>query len=154
MLSRIKRFFEDRIGAPAAVPDPAEHEHALRLATAALLIEISRADTDISQDERTTIARSVQRVFQLDEHETHELVKLAELEVEEAVSLYQFTRLVDTEFGAQDKKEIVRLLWAVSFADGALDKYEEHLVRKIADLLHVSHADFMHAKHEAMGSAT
>lgn len=152
MLSHIKRFFEDQIGNPARASDPQEHEHALRLATAALLIEISRADTKITEHERSAIVSAVRRVFDLNENETRELIRLAEMEVEEAVSLYQFTQLVDTQFGAADKKHVVELLWQISLADGEVDKYEEHLIRRIADLLHVSHGDFIHAKHTAQQS--
>jgi uncharacterized tellurite resistance protein B-like protein len=150
MIDRVRKFFETRVHAAISGGKPADAQHSRRLATAALLVEISRADDEITEVERAAILRSVQRAFNLNSHDTQELVKLAEREVEESVSLYQFTKLVDNGFNRQQKKEIVELMWKVSFADGELDKYEEHLVRKIADLLHVSHGDYIHAKHKAM----
>lgn len=149
MLSRIKQFFETTIRPESQSEDSRTHEHGLRLATAALLLEIGRADTEVRDEERAATESAIQRVFDLGEKETRELVALAQEEVEQSTDLYQFTRLVDAEFSAADKKHIVELMWRVSMADGHIDKYEEHLVRRIADLLHVSHADFMHAKHLA-----
>jgi uncharacterized tellurite resistance protein B-like protein len=151
MLQKIRRFFEDRIDVDRNRQMPQDEEHRLRLATAALLFEISRADTDVSDSERQTIVTSVQKVFNLDDDETRELVALAEEKVETSVSLYQFTSLVNDRFSAQEKNHVVELLWRVSFADGELDKYEEHLIRKIADLLHVSHADYIQARHRVTG---
>ena len=149
MLSKIRQFFDTTIRPESASSDSATHEHGVRLATAALLMEIGRADTHFASAERDAIEAAMQRVFELSPAETRELVELAQQEVEQATDLYQFTRLVDTEFSAPDKKHVVELMWRVSMADGHVDKYEEHLVRRIADLLHVSHSDFMHAKHLA-----
>lgn len=152
MLSRIREFFDAAIDKQSASPDPAQSEQALRLATAALLMEISRADTEVTADEREEIAAAMRQVFELDEQQTAELVRLAEAEVEHSTSLYQFTRLVDERFTPAQKKHIVELMWRVGAADGHLDKYEKHLVWRISDLLHVPHADFTHAKHKALTS--
>lgn len=152
MLSRIREFFDAAIDKQSASPDPAESEHALRLATAALLMEISRADTEVTAGEREEIAAAVQQVFELDAQETEQLVQLAEEEVEHSTSLYQFTRLVDERFSPAQKKQIVELMWRVGNADGRLDKHEEHLVWRISDLLHVPHAHYTHAKHKALDS--
>lgn len=151
MLHRIRKFFDSQIEPNHSSHQPEQEAHSLRLATAALLIEISRADTDIATEEREAIVGAVQRVFDLDDNQTHELVEMAQEEVEGSVSLYQFTNLVDTRFTPEEKVQIVELLWRVSFADGELDKYEEHLIRKIAELLHVSHADYIQARHRVTG---
>lgn len=152
MLSRIREFFEAAIDKPSASGDPQQSERALRLATAALLMEISRADTEVTQDERDQIARAMREVFELSADETEELVQLAESQVEHSTDLYQFTSLVDEHFSAEQKKHIVELMWRVGAADGHLDKYEKHLVWRISDLLHVPHAQFTHAKHKALSS--
>ena len=87
------------------------------------------------------------RFFSLTEAETRELADLAEREVEEAVSLYQFTGLINQHFLPKEKVRIVEMLWQVVFADGIIACYEEAMVRKIADLIHVPHRDFIQAKH-------
>ena len=89
--------------------------------------------------------------FGLDADSAAALVENAERTVEESVSLYEFTRRLNDEATPAEKVEIIEMLWRVAFADGRLDKYEEHLVRKAADLLHVPHRRFIRAKLRAGG---
>jgi uncharacterized tellurite resistance protein B-like protein len=100
----------------------------------------------VKPEERTVMEAAVQSTFDLDAAETQELVELAEAESRAAASLYEFTRLLDEAFPAEDKKRVVELLWLVAFADREKDAHEEHLVRRIAGLLHVPHPDFIDAK--------
>ena len=99
----------------------------------------------------TEMARAVELAlreqFGLSERETRELADLAAQEAEEAVSLYQFTGLINRHFSPGEKLQVVENLWRVALADGVLDKYEEALVRKISELIYVPHRDFMQAKH-------
>ncbi|GMR07848.1 MAG: hypothetical protein BMS9Abin26_0852 [Gammaproteobacteria bacterium] len=154
MLDHIKRFFDTRIMAPSSadtagasvrVGEVAEHE--IRLATAALLIEMARADDQLVEGEMQAVTDSVQMTFELSDDECQALLELAEEEVRQSASLFDFTRLVDRGFTNQQKIHVVELLWRVAYSDNHLDKYEEHLLRKLADLLHVSHQDFLKAKH-------
>ena len=96
---------------------------------------------------------AIQSAFSLTEAEAQELMALAEEESREAASLYEFTRLIDQGFSAAEKKRLVELLWMVSFADTVKHADEEHLVRKIAGLLHVPHPDFIDAKIRARSRA-
>jgi len=146
VLRAIQRFFDTRIRADSASASPEVSRHALQLATAALLIEMTRADFRVKEKERRTVMEAIQRTFDLTPDETQELIRLAEQEAAESVSLYQFTRLVDKGFSLEQKKHVVELLWRVAFADEEMEKHEEYLVRKIADLLHVPHRDFIQAK--------
>ncbi len=146
MLDSIKRFFEERVAAEAAQPSPEAREHGLRLAAAALLFEIVRADDEIREEERTVVGASIQGTFGLAQEEAEELMRLAEEEARDATSLYEFTHLIDKAFSPEQKKRVVELLWLVAFADGEKHAHEEHLVRKIAGLLHVPHPDFINAK--------
>lgn len=119
---------------------------ALELATAALLIEVSRADFEVREEERDVIVQAVEKSFGLSRRETEEIVELAEAEVARSVSLYEFTRLVDQSFDPAQKNHIVGLLWDVAFSDDRLEGREEYLIRKIAHLLHVTHEDFIAEK--------
>lgn len=151
MLDRIKRFFDTRIMPSSSAQsagkasDVAEHE--IRLATAALLIEMTRTDGQLAEGEMQAVADSVQITFELSDDECQLLLELAEEEVKQSVSLFDFTHLVDKGFTNQQKTHVIELLWRVAYSDNHLDKYEEHLLRKLADLLHVSHQDFLKAKH-------
>ena len=147
MIRRIQQYFTDRIQSRVH-GEQQGNEQALRLATAALLIEVTRADFHVEQSERRAVVSAVQELFELSRQETDELVALAEEEVDGSVSLFQFTQLVDKEFSQQQKAEIIEMMWRVAFADLNKDHHEEYLVRKVADLLHVPHSTFIRTRHK------
>ncbi len=151
MLRAIRDFFETQMLGPTA--ENAEPEHALQLTTTALLVEMTRADHDVKPVERDAVLAAVRRVFTLTDEETKRLLDLAEQEADNATSLYQFTRLINDHFDAARKAHIIELLWEVACADGHIDKYEEHLIRRIADLIHVPHQTFIRAKHKILERA-
>lgn len=142
MLEAVTQFFEKRLC--AATP-----ERQLQLATAALFIEMARADFEIKPDEQKAVSRAVERALDLSPEETTEIVRLAAEEVEASTSLHEFTRLIDENFSKEQKKRVVKLLWQVAFSDAELQGHEEYLVRKIADRLHLEKADFLVAKIQA-----
>lgn len=127
-------------------------DQALQLATATLLMEVARADMHISDVERQEIHRAIEARFGLSAETTRQITRAAEHEAEHSTSLYPFTRLINRECDHQDKLEIIRMLWQVVRADSDTDKHEEHLVRRIAELLHVPHREFIRAKLLAMGT--
>ncbi len=146
MLQSIRRFFEERVAPQAAESSPGDRERGLRLAAAALLFEVVRADLEIKDEERTVARAAIQGTFGLSREETDELMRLAEEQSREATSLYEFTHLIDEAFTPEQKKRVVELLWLVAFADAEKHAHEEQLVRRIAGLLHVPHPDFIDAK--------
>ena len=130
---------------------PRDPAPARRLAVATLLVEIARADFEVDSSERTAIRRMLASAYGLGPDSAEDLVAQAERAVEDAVSLYEFTRRLNDELSPPEKVEIIEMLWRVAFADGRLDKYEEHLVRKAADLLYVPHRRFIRAKLKVEG---
>jgi uncharacterized tellurite resistance protein B-like protein len=154
MIDALKRLFASRIEGPAATESPASREQALRLAAAVLLFEIVRADAVVKDAELAVMRASLQSAFDLSPEQADEMMRLAEEESRSASSLYEFTSRVDAELAPEQKKRIVELLWLVAFADGAKDAHEEHLVRRIAGLLHVPHPDFIDAKLRAREGST
>ncbi|MGD2075754.1 MAG: TerB family tellurite resistance protein [Gammaproteobacteria bacterium] len=150
MLRTIQDFFRDRIG-----PDEGQghDQHRLQLATAALLFEMLRADYAEHPGEHDALKRALQQSFSLSASETRELARLAEREASEAVSLYQFTALINQHFSPEEKVRVIEMLWQVAYADGRLDRYEEALVRKIAELIHVPHREFIQAKLRIKGAS-
>ncbi len=152
MIERLRRFFDRNVRHPAEAGGD-EAEHALRLATAALLVEMSRMDDRVTDAERAAIERALRGKFHLSPEEAADLVELAEAEAREATSYFGFTSLINKYFSPWQKAQVIELLWQVAYADGHLEKYEEHLVRRIADLLHVPHREFIGAKLRARGEA-
>jgi len=151
MIGSIKQFFDRHIK-PSATAG-ADPEHALRLATAALMIEMMRMDRDEHDSERQTIDRLVRYRFDLGAEETAELIRLAEQEAKDPSDYYQFTSLINKGCSVQEKTMIIEHLWQVAYADGQLDMHEEYLVRRIAGLLGIDSKEFIAAKHRARDSA-
>ena len=143
VLATVKQFFERRMVVEAA-PD---QEHRLRLATAALLVEMMSQDQHVTDDEIASVKTALMEIFSLTDEECRTLFVLAEEEIQESVDYHQFTHLIAREFNVEQKIKVIELLWSVAYADLKLTALEEHMVRKIADLICVSHKDFMKAKH-------
>lgn len=153
MLQALKKLFAEQVRPASADAQPEVRERALRVAAAVLLFEVSRSDGDVSDEERTVMRAAIQGTLGLTPAETQQLLTAAEAESRSAVSLYEFTHLLDEELSPEHKKRIVELLWLVAFADGRKDPHEEQLVRRIAGLLHVPHPDFIEAKIKARDRA-
>ena len=149
MLDAIRRFFDEHI---ATAGGDAPDEHRLQVATAALIAEVMRLDGQEAA-ERATFLAAVKRKFSLSDDEASTLVALAEAEAREAVDYYQFTSLINRAFSAEQKVHVVELMWQVAYADGTLSAHEQHVMRKIAELLYVSHGDYITAKLRAGAAA-
>jgi len=132
-----------RLSQPAAEPDP---ERLTALAAAALLLEVSWADHEITATELGVIETALRTQFRLEDHEVRELVEQARLDHEASVGLYGYTRMINDNWDEPRKFELVLALWRLALADDELDRYEEHTIRKIAELLYLSHARFIEAK--------
>lgn len=147
MLATLRKFFEQQLE-----PHDGHSEQQLQLATAALLLEMARTDNSVDQSELDTIQREIKHTFRLDDEQVHALLELAETEVAQLTSYHPITNLIKNEFNDQEKTRVIELLWMVALSDGYLDKHEEHLVRKIANLIYVSRADIVAAKHRAQAA--
>lgn len=150
MLNSFRRFFDEFLAPGNALSPPRAHEHQLQLATAALLMEMVRADFADDPAERDHVLALLQKEFSLSAHEAERVAGLGADAAQTAVSLYDFTRSLDRSLSMEDKVRVIEMLWQVAYADGALDKYEEHLMRKLADLLHLTHRQLIQAKHRVL----
>jgi uncharacterized tellurite resistance protein B-like protein len=149
MLNAIREFFDLHVPASAGDDD----RHAIQLATAALLVETVRLDGEIDAAERAAAHRALRTKFGLTEADAATLIRLAEEEAGEATDYYQFTSLINKRFSAAQKERIVELMWQVAYADADLSAHEQHVVRKIAELLHVPHRAYIAAKLRARDAA-
>ncbi len=147
MFKSIREFFQQSINTPEHSGD---REHTLELCAAVLMMEIALADSGFGEEERRVIEDAIRHHFHLDEDETAALIETAGGEVDHAVSLHEFTSIVNESLTREEKTTIIELLWKVAFADQVINKYEEYFIRKISDLLYVSHKDYIRAKHRAL----
>jgi uncharacterized tellurite resistance protein B-like protein len=148
MFKRIMRFFDQHL-LPETVARTEDPDHTLRLAICALLLEMTHMDGEVWPEEREAVETAVRTNFDLTEGEAMELLKLAEAERSESTDYFRFTSLINSTYTPEQKASLIEELWHIAFANAALHRYEEHLVRKIADLLHVPHSAFIAAKHRA-----
>lgn len=145
MIQAIKRFFEEKL---QTSPDERQEDstHKLQLATAALLYELLKTDTRVDTQEIDALTGVLQNRFGLRAEELAEIIALAEEEALQATSLYEFTTLINAHYSYPQKVELIGNMWQLAFADQHLDKYEESLIRKTADLIYVRHSDFIRTK--------
>jgi uncharacterized tellurite resistance protein B-like protein len=146
MLNKLSDFLSSII-VPAA--DERRPEHSLQLATAVLLIEVMRSDADSADEERTTILDILRQRFGLPDTEVAQLAELGHRTAQAANDLHQFTSLINRELALAEKIRIVEYLWQVAYADGRISAHENHLMRRMADLLHIGHGDYVAAKMRA-----
>jgi uncharacterized tellurite resistance protein B-like protein len=126
-----------------------DQEHALRVATATLLVEVSRADFVEQQSELDRMRHLMAQQFGLNEVELDDLMFQAQESAEKLVSIQHITRLLNQNFDAPMKLRVIEMMWHVIYADGTKDHYEEHLIRQVCELLYVPHSKFIQARHKA-----
>ena len=146
MIKRIKDLLSNFSNQEEEIQD--EKISSLDKACSALLIEVAYADKVLDESEINSLRESLKETYDIDEQIIDELIAEAKKTVDESTSLYEYTRVVNDEFNYSDKLELLSRIWKLAFADGNLDKYEEHLLRKISDLIHVSHSDYINIKLE------
>ncbi len=147
MLKNLKELF-DQLIAPA-VESPQAGEHALQLATAVLLVEVMRADPEMTDAEREVVGDALRKTFVLSPDESDVLFDRAARISREATDFFTFTSRVNESFSMQQKVDMIEAMWRVAYADGNLDAHENHVMRRIGDLLHVPQGAYANAKMRA-----
>lgn len=128
-------------------------QHRLNLAAAALLLETARADFSQDADEEAALLALLRDNLELNEQDLGSLLQEADQRLDVATSLYEFTKVINDHYSAVQKLQLVGSMWKVAYADGDLDKYEEHLIRQVAELTYVPHAQYIKCKLAAQTAA-
>lgn len=123
-----------------------ERERRLRIATAVILLEVAYADEDFSETERKRIVEILKKQFSLDDGSVRELLQVSEEQLSRSIDLWHFTEIINSSYDSEEKYRIIEMVWQVIYADGTLDKYEDHVVHKLARILHISHDKMIEAK--------
>ena len=130
----------------AEADNAASRAAARNLAVAALLVEVLRADYEVSSEERRQVVDSIGRILGLDAAQCEALLVEADHTVDRSHDLHQFTSQVNRALDHDEKLRLVEQMWRVAQSDSTVHKYEEHIIRRVCDLLHVSHREFIAAK--------
>lgn len=150
---RTLRGLYDSLVAPAPDAAPAAAEHALRLATAVMLIEVMRADASFHPGEREAVQVALRDKFELSADEAARLAELADTAAHGATDLFTFTSRINEGFDMAQKLRMVEHMWRVAYADGHLAAHERHVLWRVADLLHVPQGAYVHARLRAQEEA-
>ena len=142
MLKSIQNIFSRRNQAEPDSSDPYQRE----LAYASLLVEVIKSDDKFDDLERTKLLDVLSKKLNIHDDELKNFAELAEKKSEDSTSLYEFTREINDEYDYEGKLKLIEDLWRIAYSDGQLDKYEDYVIRKIADLIYVSHSDFIKSK--------
>ena len=142
-MSDFFKFFKS--GSPEVKVD--DDINSVEMAAAVLLIEMARADFEQDDLENEMIIELLKEYFLLDHEDVHDLFFEAEKIADNSVSLHEFTRTLHETLNEEAKNEIIEMLWRLALIDDSLDRYEDYLVRKVADLLYVSNSSVLRIKH-------
>lgn len=147
MLSKLVNWFEEK----TRQDEQAGRESSDEVATAVLLYELMRADGDFSAEEQNAYEHILRTRFTLDDTQLTELLDLTKDKAAQAVDFSQFTRVINDTCTPEQRRGIIDGLWKIAYADDVLDPEEEHMIRRVADLLYVSHSQFIQSKLAAAG---
>lgn len=130
--------------------EESDEQDRIQLSTAVLLVEIARADHERQEVESIEMSRLLAVNFGLSEEASRSLLEAAESAVEHSVSLHEFTRVLHDEMTYPEKETVIEMLWRIALADDNLDKYEDYMIGKIADLLYIARGDVIRLKSRVM----
>ena len=142
MLKSIQNIFKRKENESAVDSKKSEQE----LAYASLLIEVINSDNKFDDRERDKLLEILSNKLDIHKEELDNFTELAQKKSEDSTSLYEFTREINDQYEYEEKVSLITDLWGIAYSDGKLDKYEDYVIRKIADLIYVSHADFIKSK--------
>ena len=140
---------KDLLGSESTATGEVEHR-ALELACAALMFEVARADFTVETTEQDAVTSLLTAQFNLGADEVSTITEAAVEQADAATCLFEFTRTLNELASAEQKRDLLAMMWRVAMADNEISRYEEHVIRKVADLLYMPHADFIAAKQSAM----
>lgn len=144
MIESLKKLF--------SAPETEHHKpdiHQLAIAATALMVQVSQVDNDEDERELQAIIDCAIKVHQLTREEAKDILDQALAKAQDATSLYEFTGQINDYLDQDGKQALLESIWRVALADDRIDKYEEHLIRRIADLMHLNHREFILARHRA-----
>jgi uncharacterized tellurite resistance protein B-like protein len=146
VIDAIKSFFENKLTKKDEEEAPSSVMSRVELTCAALLVEVMNSDHELDEREHQEFMAVLQQSYNIAESDLKELTQLAKDEAFEATSLYEFTKLINDSYDYEQKVELIENMWRIAFSDKRLDKYEDHLIRKVSELIYVSHSDFIKTK--------
>ena len=141
----LKRFFGKGTGLNStAVGQKTPHD--ILVAVCALFVEMARLDETFTPAEMETILSILKEKYGLSQEHAEALITEAERELQQSIDLWQFSNLINKSYSNEEKIEIIEILWRIVYIDGKMDRYEHYLMKKLKNLLRLSHKQLIDAK--------
>lgn len=144
MFDLIKKILGEQQG--GVVVAETENLEKTQLAACVVLLEAAYADYECTDGELDHVVQTLQSEFGVNQEYARELLDLAHQERNQAIDLWQFTNQINQDFSKTEKKAVLEGVWRIIYADGELEKHEDQFVRKLTNLLRLSHKDMIDAK--------
>ncbi len=152
MIDLVRKFFgKSRSDASEDKKETTSHD--VRIAACALLLEMAHIDGEFSESERGSIINIIKKDYHLSDEHTAALIEAADEELKRSIDLWKFARLINQNYSTDEKIQIIEMVWRVIYTDGKLDKHEDYLVHKLANLLRLTHNELIDAKMKVIRSA-
>ena len=151
MRDMVKRFFGTFTGHNCKTVYQKTH-HDILVAVCALFVEMASIDETFTHAEMKTILSILQDKYGLSQEDAEALVAEAERELQQSVDLWQFSNLINENYSNEEKLEVIKTLWKIVYVDGKMDRYEHYLMKKLKNLLRLSHEKLIEAKLEVLHS--
>jgi uncharacterized tellurite resistance protein B-like protein len=142
MIDLVKTFFGMR-GIDKPESDPG---HDMRIATCALLMEMAEIDGEFTAREREEILTLLKTNYGLSDEHATALMEAAAAELKDSIDLWRFAKLINRNYSVEEKMKVIETIWQLVYSDERLDKHEDYLMHKMAQLLRLSHRQLMDAK--------
>jgi uncharacterized tellurite resistance protein B-like protein len=147
MFEQLRKIFSSEDSSqPKVSGKESPEKKKLQIATCAIFIEMAKSDDNCTDEERNEIVSIMQRTFDLEKEYADELIELAKSRLVQSISTYEFTEVINENFSSEEKFELIKNLWRLIYTDEKLDKYEDHLVKRLGTMLHLEHKDVIAAK--------
>ncbi len=148
MLDKVKSFIDRMLNESETLTDLSND---VQFAAALLLVEVMNADDKIDEREKNAVQQGLKNFFELTDEKVWEVFEIAKNRAKDMIPLQQYTSILNKALEPEAKLKLLEQIWQVVFSDDEMDKYEESLVRQIAELLYIRHSDFILARQRAKG---
>ena len=139
MFKLLKKIFKKESQEKETISD-------INLAAAIILIEVSYSDFEIKDVEVEKIIKFFEKDLNLSKEKAIWLNNEAQKIHKDTNCLRKYIKLINENYTKEEKMKLINIAWKIARADNEVDKYEEHRIRKISELLYLNHADFIKEK--------
>jgi uncharacterized tellurite resistance protein B-like protein len=119
-----------------------------QVAEAALMFHVIAVDGTVTDAEREHLTKVLSAKYNLDSDQLQALLEEARRANDEAIDLFQFTRVLRVELSHEERLTLIANLWEMVFADGVVHEFEDNIVWRVAELLDVDTRDRMELKRQ------